>query len=37
MTNVFVTLAYLEQASYPVEEVVDHIMHVLFEGLSARR
>ena len=37
MTNVFVTLAYLDQASYPVEEVVDHIMHVLFEGLSARR
>ena len=36
MTNVFVTLSYLEQASFPVEEVVDHIMRVFFEGLSAR-
>lgn len=36
MTNVFVTLAYLEQTSYPVEEVVEHILRVFFEGLSAR-
>lgn len=37
MTNVFVTLTYLEQTSYPLEEIVEHIMRVFFEGLSARR
>lgn len=34
MVNVFVTLAYLGQTSYPTEETVDHIMHVFFEGLG---
>ncbi len=36
MTNVFVTLTYLEQVSYPPEETIDHILKVFFEGLGAR-
>jgi len=36
MTNVFVTLSYLEHASYPLDEMVDSIMQVFFNGLSAR-
>ena len=37
MTNVFVTLTYLGQTSYSVDEIVDQIMQVFFEGLSTRR
>jgi len=36
MTNVFVTLTYLEQAYYPPDEITDHILQVFFEGLGAR-
>ncbi|MCS6830603.1 MAG: TetR/AcrR family transcriptional regulator [Armatimonadota bacterium] len=36
MVNVFVTMNYLEQASYPSEEIIEHIMHVFFEGLGKR-
>ncbi|MGQ9790482.1 MAG: TetR/AcrR family transcriptional regulator [Armatimonadota bacterium] len=36
MTNVFVTLTYLEQVSYLPDEIVDHILRVFFEGLGAR-
>jgi len=34
MVNVFVTLTYLEQAFYPTDEVVEHIMYVFFHGLG---
>ncbi len=36
MANVFVTLSYLEQSSYPLEEVVEHVLRVFFEGLAVR-
>ncbi len=36
MVNVFVTLTYLEQASYPTEEIVEHVLKVFFEGLGKR-
>jgi len=36
MVNVFVTLNYLEQASYPIEEIVEHILRVFFGGLGKR-
>lgn len=36
MTNVFVTLTYLEQVSYLPDEIVDHILRVFFEGLGSR-
>ncbi|MCS6949842.1 MAG: TetR/AcrR family transcriptional regulator [Armatimonadota bacterium] len=36
MVNVFVTLSYLEQSSYPAEEIVEHVLRVFFEGLATR-
>ncbi|MEJ5252665.1 MAG: TetR/AcrR family transcriptional regulator [Chthonomonadetes bacterium] len=36
MTNIFVTLTYLEQVSYPQDDTIDHILKVFFEGLGAR-
>lgn len=36
MTNVFVTLTYLEQALHPPDEIVDHILQVFFKGLGTR-
>jgi AcrR family transcriptional regulator len=34
MVNVFITLTYLEQATYSSDEVVNHILQVFFEGLG---
>ncbi len=34
MVNVFVTLTYLEQVSYPTDEIVEHIVHVFLHGLG---
>ncbi len=36
LTNVFITVDYLEGASYTREEVRDHIMRVFLDGLGAR-
>lgn len=37
MTNIFVTLSYLDQAPYPTNEVVEHILQTFFDGVGKRQ
>lgn len=36
MANIFVTLTYLEQVSYPTDEIVEHILQTFFDGHGKR-